>query len=165
MSYELAKKIRTILLVIACIVFIACLPMAKEKHTARAHNPKEIEIQILSCTPENDDTYYYVTMDFEIKNKTKTDLDYIKVVTYFSDKNGKSIGTMTSSFGDLSNYSPLNLKTNKKVIKETYLSERKSASYFDSLFVQLYENGIDDLVITHEIIDVKWSDDYRIWGK
>ena len=161
MSYELAKKLRIILLVIACLVLVACLPIAKEKDKARTHNPEKIEIQMLSCTPESDDTYYYATMDFEIKNKTGSTIDYIEVTTYFSDKNGKSIGTMTSNFGATYSSSSLNLKANDKAIKEIYLSERKSASYFDSLFVELYENGIDDLVITHEITQVIWSDKYR----
>ena len=116
---------------------------------------------MLSCTPESDETYYYATMDFEIKNKTGSTIDYIEVTTYFSDKNGKSIGTMTSNFGATYSSSSLNLKANDKVIEEIYLSERKSASYFDSLFVELYENGIDDLVITHEITQVIWSDKYR----
>lgn len=160
MSYALAKKIRTILLVVACLVLVACLPMAREKDKERSHNPEKIKIEILNCRPESDDTYYYATMDFEIINKTGKPIDYIQVTTYFSDKNGKSIGTMTSNFGATYSSGSLNLKANDKVIQEIYLSERISSSYYDSLFVELYENGIDDLVITHEITSVKWADDY-----
>lgn len=152
MSYSLAKKLRITFLVIAFLVLVACVPMATEKEAERNHNPEKIEIQMLSCTPKSDDTYYYATMDFEIKNKTEFTVDYIEVTTYFSDKNGKSIGSMRSSFGATYSSSALNLKSGDKVIKDVYLSERKSASTYDPLFVELYENGIDDLVITNEIV-------------
>lgn len=29
------------------------------------------------------------------------------------------------------------------------------------MFVELYNNGIDDLVITYEITQVKWADGYN----
>ena len=46
------------------------------------------------------------------------------------------------------------------LIKETYLSEYKSEQ-IDSFFVALYNNGIKELIITHEITNVKWADGYK----
>lgn len=160
MNYNVAKKIRVILLVIACITVIVGFFLSKTYEDKAAHNPENIKIEMISCESKYDDANYYVYMGYKIDNSTKATIDYIAITTYISDKDGKSIGTITSDFGSIYSDSALNLDPEKEVIKETYLSERQAAYSHSDMFIELYNNGIEDLVITYEITSVKWSDGY-----
>ena len=163
MNWKTAKKIRTILLVIACIAVVIGFNKAKIHGEKAAHDPDDIKMEIVACESKYDDRNYYVYMDYEIKNKTKETVDYIAVTTYFKDKNGKSIGTMTSEFGTPYGNGALNLSKGDKVIESTYLDEYKTSTNMSEMFVYLYENGIEDVEITFEITSVRWADDYSYY--
>lgn len=147
------KTLLSIITIAAVIVLIVAF-------RAIIHSEKNINIELLSSDSRYDDRHCYVYMDFKIQNNTGATLDYLKVTTYFTDKNGKAVGTMTSEYGSQYNGSALNLKSEQSITKETYLSELKSSSSHGTLFAELYNYGIDDLVITHEITYIKWSDGY-----
>ena len=163
MNWKTAKKIRSILLVVAIITLVVGLYKTNDYKKVAAHDPDDIKIEIVSCESKYDDRNYYVYMDFEIKNKTKETIDYIAVTTYFKDKNGKSIGTMSSEFGTPYGNGALNLEKGDKVIESTYLDEYKTSTHMDNMFVELYENGIEDMEITFEITSVRWADDYSYY--
>ena len=160
MNLNFARKMRTVLLVIACIMCVVGVVLSNNHSKQLAHKPENIKIEIVSSESKYDDRYYYVYTDFKIDNNTGATIDYIAVTTYFTDKNGKSIGTMTSNFGSSYSDTALNLKEGDSVTKETYLSEWRSSSSYSKLFAELYNNGIDNLIITYEITRVKWSDNY-----
>ena len=159
MNFKTANTIRKILLIIACISFIVGLVWSHQYMRKKAHNPEDIKITLLESESKYDDKYYYVYMDFKIENDTDATIDYLAITTYFTDKQGKEIGTMTSTYGGYHS-SALNLKPSEKVIKETYLSEFKTKSSYSDLFTRLYLNGIEDITITYEITTVDWSDNY-----
>ncbi len=150
------RKRKTIVLIIFVIItlFIACIIISKKA----THSINNIKIEMIDSTSKHDSRYYYVYMDFKINNNTGNTIDYLNVTTFFTDKNGKSIGTMTSEYGSLYGDVTLNLKSKESTIKETYLSEYQSSSSYGTLFTELYNDGIDNLVIIHEITYVKWSD-------
>lgn len=152
------KKQKKKKIIIAVIVAIACIITLKIGITKIAHNANNIEVSITDVSSKSDNKYYYVYTDFTIENHTSATIDYLEVTTYFKDGKGKSVGTMTSTFGSNYGNSSLNLKAHKKTIEETYLSEWYSSSSMSDLFVTLYNNGTDGLTITYEITYVKWSD-------
>lgn len=153
-----ARKKRIIIIssILAIVAVIAIVRIVKSS----IHTVSDIEIEMLSSDSRYDSRYYYVYMDFKIDNHSGATLDYLKVTTYFADKNGKSIGTMTSEYGSQYGDSKLNLKSKQSITKETYLSEYQSSSSYGTLFTELYNNGIDDLIITYEITYAEWSDGY-----
>lgn len=149
------KRIRFWIVVVCCIVVILLI-IGIPKAT---HSEQKIEIEIVDVWGKSDNRYYFVYMDYQIDNNTGATIDYVEVTTYFSDKSGKNLGTVTSSFGSAYGNTALNLKPHETVIKETYLSEYKSSD-LDVFFIMLYNDGTDDLIITYEITYVKWSDGY-----
>jgi len=152
------KKRRKKKIIIAIIVAIACSITVKVGITKIVHNANNIDISITDVTSKCDNKYYYVYTDFTIENHTGATIDYLEVTTYFKDDKGKSVGTMTSTFGSSYGKSSLNLKACDKAIEETYLSEWYNSSSMSDLFVTLYNNGLDGLTITYEITYIKWSD-------
>ena len=136
--------------IVATITFFVLLQKTK-------HGVQDIRLSVIDVSSEQDDRYYYVYLDFKIENHSKTTVDYIEITTYFFDKNGKSVGTLTSSFGSRYGDVVLNLSPDETVIKETYLKEYK-ASDPDDFFVMLYNNGSDGLSLVYEITYVEWSD-------
>jgi len=146
------KKIIFFIVIISIVLFIFVGVSIRKAN----HSIDSIDISIVDVWSKNDSRYYYVYTDYKITNKTAKTIDYIEVVTYVTDQNGKSLGTITSSFGSTYGNNTLNLKTHKSTIQEKYLSGYQS----DSFFVTLYNNGIQDLIVTHEIVCVKWSDGY-----
>jgi len=151
------KKQKNRKIIIAVIIAIVCFITVKIGITKIVHNANNIDISITDVSSKSDNKYYYVYTDFTIENRTGATIDYLEVTTYFKD-DGKSVGTMTSTFGSSYGNSSLNLKAHTKTIEETYLSEWYSSSSMSDLFVTLYNNGIDGLTITYEITCIKWSD-------
>ena len=150
------KKIILLSIIVSIIALFITFITVREL----THSTKNISIEIVDARSAEDNRYYYVYTDYEITNNTAQTIDYIEVVTYVTDKNGKSLGTITSCFGSLYGSNTLNLKAHNSTIQETYLSEYKSEQ-IDDFFVAIYNNGIKELIITHEIADVKWADGYK----
>lgn len=161
MKLGLVKKIRTILLVVACISFCVGLALSQEKNKERAHNPKDIEIEIIDCESGADNRSYYVNLEYKITNDTKEELYCVNVTASFKDKNGDLIGTVTSTHGSQMGYAALKLGSDESTKQQVQLSEYQSASSYDDIFVELYNNGIEDMEIEYEITYVKWSDGYE----
>ena len=163
MKIEKIKKIQIALLVIASILFIVGLVLSNKAGKERAHNVEDISVKIVEDYTAVKGNRYYVYTDFEIRNNSKETVKCIQVTSYFTDKNGRSIGTMTSTFG--SNWSwdgGLELDAGKTVINTTYLEQ--SYSNWESLFEKLYKNGVSSYDVRYEITYVLWSDDYE-WSK
>lgn len=99
-------------------------------------------------------TEYFVFFDFKITNNTGEDISSIEVISYFSDKNGKQLGTLTSTFGGYS--SPINLAVGESQIREIYLSTRYPED--DGFFSLLYDSSLSDFTVTHKILSVEFSD-------
>ena len=158
-----AKKIQIALLIIACVVFVVGLILSSKAEKEKAHDVGAIGIEIVNDHTENEGKTYYVYTDFKIYNGTEATLKYLTVVTYFTDKEGKAIGSMTSSFGSsLSWEDGLALDSKEDVIRTSYLQE--SYSKWGQLFEELYENGVSSYDVRHEITYAVWSDGYE-WRK
>lgn len=149
------KKIITFAVIISIVLIIFSV-IAIRKAT---HSVNSIKIDIVSTHSTTDDRYCYIYTDYKITNNTAVAIDYLEIITYVSDKNGKSLGTMTSSFGSSSGNRTLNLGSHESTVQEKYFSEYIS-NYMDSLFVSIYNNGIDNLRFKHEILYVTWTDGY-----
>lgn len=150
------KKRITVLTILFSIIALIVTVVTVQK---LAHSVKGIDIEIVDTKSVQEERYYYVYTDYKITNNTAQTIDYLEVVTYVTDQNGKSLGTITSHFGSSYGSEGLNLKANQSTIQEIYLSEYQS-DRMDSLFVTLYNNGIEDFIVTHEITNVRWSDGY-----
>lgn len=151
------KKRKTIILAIILLIITGVI--ARIIISRAIHSPKNVLIEITDITAKYDERSYYVYFNFLIKNNTGATLDYLSITTYFEDGNGKSIGTMTSEFGSNYGSSRLNLNAGKQATMETYLSEWKTSSH-SQLFVKLYEEGFDAVVVRYEIKNAKWSDGF-----
>lgn len=149
------KKIITFTVIMAIVLLIVTIVSVRKAN----HSVSDIDIAIVDSRTSQNYSYYYFHSDYKITNNTAKTIDYIKVVTYVSDKSGKSLGTITSTFGSEYGSDVLNLKAHESTIQETYLSEY-SSKYMDNFFVTLYNNGIKNFVVTHEIVNVTWSDGY-----
>ncbi len=156
------KKFLVTLIVLAVVIGVFIVRPLKKKWD---HDIDDIIIKLTEMSslydPEAKYSYngcYYVYFDFEIKNETNADIDYIQVVTYFETKNGKSIGQLQSEFGGMYS-SAMNLKKNKTMIKESYLSETNPEK--DDLLYLLYGTNVEDWTISYKITSVKFSDGYN----
>lgn len=165
MNFKIAKKIRVFLLVVACIMSIVGLNLSNNYAKARAHNPEDIKIKIISCESKYDENAtfyvngcYYVYFNYEIINETSADIDYIDVVAHYTDHSGKSIGNITTSFGGYDS-SSMNLKAGTKQIHETYISENRPEE--DQFFTTLYNSDFSEFTVTYKILSVKFSDGER----
>ncbi len=152
------KKKRRKIIIVAVIAAIVCGIALKIGITKITHSVNDIEISITDVTPKSDSKYYYLYTDFTIINNTGATIDYLEVTAYFKDSKGKSVGTMTSTFGSSYGNSSLNLKAHQKTIESTYLSEWYNSSSMSDLFVTLYNDGMNGLTVSYEIICVEWSD-------
>lgn len=150
------KTIHIVLIVISCIAFVFGLVKSSEVQEAEAHNTNNIEISILNTTPKSDGRYYYVYNDFEIANNTSATIDYIEITSTFIDESGKYIGSLVSSYGSYG----ATLEVGKTITIETYLKESASSASTNKLFIELYNNGMDNLTVTHEITSIVWGDGY-----
>lgn len=162
MNIETFGKIQKFLLVVACIAFLVGLILTKMATDERNHNVADISIRIVDVSSKIKEGYsssdYYVYMDFEIENNTEAALDSLNVTFYFRDKNGKSVGKLTSSFGG---NTPA-IKSGKKGIETSYISEY--GDKWDSLFYELYHNGLENCSVIYEITGASWDDDYSWYG-
>lgn len=149
------KKIIFFTIAVSVIVWIVGVVMVRKI----THSANGIGIKIVDTRAAQDNRYYYVYIDYKITNNTGKTIDYIEVVTYVADQNGKSIGIITSQFGSSYGSNALHLVAGKSVVQETYLSEYRS-DHMDSLFVSLYDKNVEELNITYVITNVKWSDGY-----
>ena len=156
-TLALLKKIIPLIIVAAIILTITCIVISSK----RAHNPENIEIELIDMSakykaPDNSygRTEYFVFFDFKITNNTGEDISSIEVISYFSDKNGRQLGTLTSMFGGYS--SPINLEVGKSQTREIYLSTRYPED--DGFFSLLYDSSLSDFTVTHTILSVDFSD-------
>ena len=99
MKIDKIKKAQTILLVIAIIAFIAGAVLSFQEEQKRAHDVSDISIQLVSSYTGYDGNYPNVYADFKVANNTKATLTYLKFITTVKSSSGKTIGTITYSFG------------------------------------------------------------------
>ena len=125
---------------------------------ARNHSYRGVDVSIKDASSQSDSYYAYVYFDYEITNHTGASIDYVKVTTRFVDEKGKSLGTVSSEFGTPYKYGgvPLSLKAHDSTIEETYLQE--SLQSMSKLFGSLYYEGVDNLIISYEITEIRWTD-------
>ena len=162
MKTEKIRVIHAWLLILSCITFVVGLVLTKTATDKRNHDVEDIAIRIANIETQIDEGYYstdyYVYMAFEIDNNTKATLEYLNVVFYFTDNNGKSIGKITSTFGN----EMKSIEKGEKGITTSYISE--SGEKWDSLFYELYYNGLENCNVSYEITNAGWSDDYQWYG-
>ena len=81
------------------------------------------------------------------KNKAKVDWRYLSITTYVYDKDGTSLGTITSEFGSRYGDSDLRLKVGGTVIKKSGLKDNQP----DKFFTTLYESDLSELRFESEV--------------
>ena len=157
MNLNKAKNIQTALFVVALIALIVGLVFSVKADKARAHNVEDIVIEITGDYTETEGNYCYVYTHFKITNNTRKTLNYVEVKTHFTDKNGRSLGTMTTTLGSIYG-NGLSLEKGESVVKTTYLEDPYYS--MSDLFEGLYENGVSAYNVEHEITYAYWSDGY-----
>ena len=168
MKIEKIGKIQNILMFFVCVVLIVGLTLTNIKTAERKHDVDDIKISVTDISTSIEDGYYstkyYVNMDFKIENKSKAkaNLQRLDVTMYLTDKSGKSIGTITSSFGSsYSSSSELNLERGKNTILSSYLSA--TGNNCSSVFSELYNNGLKNCNVEYKITYARWTDDH-VWS-
>lgn len=165
-----AKKAKQKAVTILSIVLIAAaLIVGIPLKSKIDHDVNRIKIDIVNMSSSynhNESVYingrYYIYFDFEIKNGTGAGIDYMEVVTYVEDKNGKSIGQITSSFGGYYS-SSMNLEKKDTVIKEIYLAEHQPEK--NAFFSTMYDTKLDEWSFTHKVTSVSFSDGKNYFGE
>lgn len=150
---ERTKKIRLIAFILIVVVISSFYVFR-----AMAHNEKRCSVVIKSLSTSEDQYSNYVFLDYRITNDTSATIDYLKITTRFKDSEGKTLGTISSEFGSLYGNGALNLDAHTETIEETFLSEGTRS--MTSLFEHLYQKGINDLSVSYEILNIKWTDGF-----
>ncbi|MBO5746871.1 MAG: hypothetical protein J6S13_07245 [Clostridia bacterium] len=147
------------LLVVATIILGVITLVVRQ---ARKYDPDLITVKITDTSTEYDpdaspyiNGCWYINFDFKITNGTLSDIDYMTVVTYFKDDDGKLIMQMSSEFGGYGS-SSMDLKSGDSIKQETYLSEHQPEK--NESFVELYEADFDELDVSYKITYVKFDD-------
>ncbi len=162
-----AKKKNTVILsaVLIAVALIVGIPLKNKID----HDVNRIKIDIVDMTSAynpNEPVYingrYYIYFNFEIKNGTGVAIDYMEVVTYVEDKNEKSIGQITSSFGGYDS-SSMNLEKKDTIIKEIYLAEHQPEK--NAFFSTMYNTEVEEWRFTHKVTSVRFSDGKNYFGK
>ena len=154
--YNVLKKVRIVLLIITCLVFIVGVSLSAEAGKARKHNPDDITISIVKTDREETTRDYIVYMTFRITNQTTGTIKSISFQPHFSKKTGSNMGYMTCESGSVQ------IEPGKSTEITFSLSQEKRYEPSD-LFVELYNNGTQNLQATFSIYSVKWTDDYSYW--
>ncbi len=159
--------VRCLVLALLCCSFVAGLPLSIAAEKERTHNPEKIEVELVKITSKTKQqstysTEYYVYMDFEICNNTKATLDYVEIVSEFFDKNGKSLGKISSDFGSSHSNKGLGLSKGESVTEDSYLSKYDLTS--GTLFYTLYTKGLKGITVTCTVTAAAWSDEYTYTG-
>lgn len=153
-------KFSIIFSVIAIVLLSIVIAVTAKKNK---YDVAKIEVSIVNVEKKynpNESPYingcYYIYFDYKIKNGTGADIDYIKVTAYYTDKNGKSIGNVSTEFGGYYSSSSMDLKANSEQTHETYLSENQPEK--NKFFSQLYETDFSTFSVTYKITYVRFSD-------
>ena len=153
------------LFALVCVSFIVGLVLSIEADKVRNHNPEDIVINLKSSREETKDNRFYVYMDFDIMNKSGAKIHSVSFKTHVEDKNGNSIGSITTTFGSPYFLSgSLELEKKNSITKTSYLDESLYSLQDNSLMHGIYENGLESYNLRIEITEVRWTDEYK-WSK
>lgn len=151
-KYNGVKKARVVLLIIACIAFVIGLPFSIEAKKAKTHNPDNISIEMIKTEREETTREYHVFVTFRVTNHTISTIKAIKFVTDVY-KNGNYLGNFRSET------SSIQIAPESSSELTVRLIVQKSA--WDTptdLFVELYNNGVQNVRGTVSIYGVEWTD-------
>lgn len=152
-------KFAIIFSVIAIVLLSIVIAVAAKRNK---YDVAKIDVSIVNVEKKYDPNAsfytngcYYIYFDYKIKNGTGADIDYIKVTAYYTDNNGKSIGSVSTEFGGYYSLS-MDLKSNSEQTHETYISENQPEK--DKFFSQLYEADFSAFSVAYKITYVSFSD-------
>ena len=98
-------------------------------------------------------------------NKSGAKIHSVSFKTYVEDKNGNSIGSITTTFGSpYFSSGSLELEKKNSITKTSYLDESLYSLQDNSLMYGIYENGLESYNLSIEITEVRWTDEYK-WSK
>lgn len=160
-AHEAKEKKAKLFLMIAAgvLALILFLSIVLPALNAGAHDVKKIKVEITDMRVEYDPNArpyingcYYIHLDFEIKNGTRTPIKYVKVLTHVFDKDSRELGTITSP---LLNYEE-QLGGKKSTTQTTTVAENQPNS--NSFFKTMYDTPLEDLRFSYEILAVSFGD-------
>lgn len=148
MSIEITKRMRIILLVIASIMLIVGfvktgidLAQKQEAEKEAATDVSKIKVEFLkkksyykSSEGQYGMGYYHVDYTCRFVNNTKADWTYLSLETSVYDKNGKELGTITSSFGSSYGTSDFRLKVGESLLETVNLKDTQMYGLFETLY-------------------------------
>lgn len=156
MNVKVAKKIRIILLAIACIACATGVDLSQNAAKEAAIDVSKINVQITgknSYHKGNVGTYMYgcnyIDFIYKITNNTKVDWAYLEITTFVYDKNGESLGTIISEFGQSDGSSEFNVKVGETVTKDYSFEE--DADNPSDFFMKLYEYDFSEFEFKTEV--------------
>ena len=157
------KVLRIVRIILLAAAVIACVAgVVKTKKAGRDVSKIDVQITAKHCYhKENDGAWingrYYIDYTFEIANHTNVGWKYLQITTYVSDKNGKSLGTITTEFGSSYGASDLKLRVGETVTIDSSIAD--SANQPGEFFTTLFNSDLSDLVFASEVTGGTYYDD------
>ena len=149
------KKTQRILLIVSCVAFVFGVIASTRARDLAARDVSKIHISIIEKDsyrgPDASsylDDCYHIVLTYRIENNTKVDWSYLKTITYVYDKNGISIGNISTEFGSAYGESNFRLKAGDVTVKTTELTSQTLKDFFS----QLYNCDIQELKFESEIV-------------
>lgn len=155
--YKGVKKARVVLLIIACIAFVIGLPFSIEAKKASTHNPDDISIEMIKTTREETTQEYHVFVTFKVTNHTISTIKQLQFVTDVY-KNGNDLGYFLVETGSIQ-IAPES--SSELTVRLTV--QKNSWDTPTDLFVELYNNGLQNVHGSFSIYGVKWTDSESYW--
>lgn len=144
-------KVKAILSAILSVILVISSFVVNDKVR---HSPKQVEIEIVDKRVEfNPDEHmygnYYIHLDFEVTAK-KVSFDYIDLIVYISDDDGRDLGTVKASL------SSRTIEAGETRTITVSLEENQPER--NQFFTTLYNADFSDLNFKYEIQSIGFSD-------
>lgn len=147
MSVKAFRIVRIALLAIAVIACIVGVVKSTNAAKKAATDVSRIEVEIIDkkgyVKSEYSSKHYYIDFTFRITNHTGVEWAYLDIRTEVFDRNGRSLGTITTPFGSTYSSNALGLEVGETITKVSTIDVNESR--VDDFFAAMYESDLSDL--------------------
>ena len=147
MSIKALRIIRIILLGIAVIACAVGFNLSKTAAQKAATDVSKIDVEIIDkkgyVKSDYSSKHYYIDFTFKITNRSGVEWASLDIKTEVFDKNGRSLGTITTPFGSTYGSNALGLEVGETITKVSTIDV--SQNNVDDFFAAMYESDLSDL--------------------
>lgn len=162
MNAKIARIVRIVLLVGACIALFFGIYSSKNAGNYRAHDPEKIVIEITDLDKkynEQESPYtngcYHVFVEYKITNNTSAAINYIQFDSTIKNDNEEALAQISSDYGDIS---AILVKAGESKSFKADLSDNQPVENNNIQFMNLYEAEASDIHADCNITSVIWED-------